>query len=291
MVDYPRKGLGLSVGGALLAVMVATLYALLHVAAGLPFGGQRVALHAMGLALFAGIIWIALRTIRLADLHYVIAQGYLYLDMGLCRWRVPLGSVDQIVQPKGISTAKWSWPGWTHGISRRGTDVVAYFASTLPQRRSLLLQGEGWSLLISPRDPTTFVQAFDRARRTNRSAGGITRSPMALAAWPVWRDRAMLYPIVLCLVSALLLYAGAARAYPSLSRQITVFGTGAAVRMLVPQDAARAIPMVAALVASFDLLVAMLLHRQSRVLARLLTYGVLVQQAILWVGLWQLVRA
>jgi hypothetical protein len=290
MIDYPHKGLGLAVGGALVAVMVATLYALLHAAARLPFGGQRVALHAMGLALLAGIIWVALRAIRLAALHYVIDRGSLRLNMGILRWSVPAGSIQQIVQPVGISTARQSWPGWTHGIWRHGTNAVVYSASTLPERRSLLLQGEGWSLLVSPRDPTAFVQTLDRERHTSRSTGAITRSPMAVAAWPVWRDRAMLSAIVLGAVSGLLLYAGAARAYPSLSRQITVFGTGSAARMLVPQDAARAIPAVASLVATLNLLVAVLLHRQNRALARLLAYGVLVQQGILWVGLWQLVR-
>ena len=291
MVDHPRKGLGIAVGGVLLAIMSATLYALLHKAARLPFGGQRVALHGMALALFAGIVWVALRTIRLAALHYVIDQGHLYLNMGVCQWRVPLGSVAQIVQPKGMSTSPWSWPGWIHGIFQHRAGVATYCASTLPRRRSLLLHGEGWSLLVSPRHPTAFVQAFDRARPTIPARATISRSPMSFAAWPVWRDRAMLYPFVLCMVSGLLLYAGAARAYPSLSREITVFGTGAAARMLVPQDAARAIPAVASLVAGLDLLVAIVVHRQNRVLARLLTYGVLVQQAILWVGLWQLVRA
>jgi len=290
VVDRPHKSLGLSVGSALLAAMVAAFLSLMYAAQRQPFGGQRVALHAMALALLAAIAWIVLRIVRLAALCYAIDDGYLCVDMGLARWRVPLGNVRQITQPKGTPAIRWGWPGWNHAIVRPNPDSLAYAASTLPERRSLLLQGQGWSLLISPRNPTAFVHAFDQARRTRRPVGPVTREPLGLASWPIWRDHTMLYPMIIGVVSTLLLYTSAARVYPTLSRQITAIGTGAATRMLVPQDAAKAIPAVASLVASINMVLAVLLHRQDRILARLLTYGLLVQQAILWISLWQLVK-
>lgn len=289
MVDYPHKRLGLAVSAGLLTALSVTVSALVYAAQRQPFGGQRVALHAMALALLAGMVWIALRTVRLATLRYEIRDGYLCVDMGLTRWQAPLTSVRRIAQPGESPRTSWGWPGWTHVIIRQ-PDVITYMASTLSQRRSLLIEADGWSLLLSPRNPTAFVQALDQASRASSSDVALSREPLAVAAWPVWRDAAVLYPMAMSLVSALLLYAGAAYIYPALPTQITMIGSAAATRVLVPQDAARAIPTVAGLVALTNGILSILLHRHSRVLARLLVYGALVQQGILWVGLWRLVR-
>jgi len=291
MIDYPKKGLGLAVSAGISGVLALAVLSLGYVAQRQPFGGQRMALHAIALALVACMVWVALRAIRLLALRYAIREGYLYIDMGLMRWRVPLTGIQRISQAEGSSSPLWGWPGWTHAIAQANPGRTVYAASTLPLRQSIHIEGDGWSLLVSPRNATAFVQQLDQPlAHTAPLDADIAREPLAAAAWPIWHDPATLYPLAASLLGALLLYASAAWAYPTLSTQITMVGSAAATRVLVPQDAARALPIVGGLVAMADGVLCILLHRHSRVLAYLWVYGALAQQGILWVGLWRLVR-
>ena len=290
MVDTPRKGLGLAVFVGLVAVLTLVIAALVFAAQQQPFGGQRVVLHTMALALLACTAWLGLRGIRLVALCYQVADGHLSVRMGLMRWTVPLVNLQRVSQPEGAPERTWSWPGWIHGVVTTGNNTQ-YLASTMPRQRAVLLEGRDWSLMVSPRNPTVFVQQIElAAAAADEPADAFAREPLAAAAWPVWRDPAILYPLAVNLLGALLLYAGAALAHPLLSRQITQVGSEAASRVLVPQDAARALPIVAALGTLVNGMLGILLHRYSRILAHLWVYGALAQQAILWVGLWRLLR-
>ncbi|MGI6379957.1 MAG: hypothetical protein ACOX2R_04165 [Anaerolineae bacterium] len=290
MVDTPRKGLGLAVSAGLMAVLLLLMAAVFYAAQRQPFGGQRVVLHTIALALLAGIVWIGLRAVRLAALRYEIADGQLAVQMGLVRWEVPLTTRVGVRQPDSDPGRLWSWPGWIHGVATDNENAATLLASTMPRRQSLLLEGSGWSLLISPRNPTAFVQQLDRAIAADEPSGELATMPLGAAAWPVWRDPSILYPLAISLLGTLLLYAGAALAHPLLPRQITQVGSEAASRVLVPQDAAQALPTVAALGTLGNCVLSVLLHRHSRVLAHLWVYGALAQQAVLWVGLWRLLR-
>jgi len=290
MVDTPRKGLGLAVSAGLMAALLLLTAAVFYAAQRQPFGGQRVVLHMIALALLAGAAWIGLRAIRLAALRYEIADGQLAIQMGLMRWELPLTAQLRVRQPEADPERIWSWPGWIHGVTTDNDNATTLLASTMPRRQSLLLEGSDWSLMISPRNPTAFVQQLDRAIAADEPSGELATVPLGAAAWPVWRDPSILYPLAISLLGTLLLYAGAALVHPLLPRQITQVGSEAASRVLVPQDAARTLPTVAALGTITNGLVSILLHRHSRILAHLWVYGALAQQAVLWVGLWRLLR-
>lgn len=225
---------------------------------------------------------------ELFTLHYAVDRNRLTITTLFVRHTIPHGEIRELIPGQEVVTGQRfrgiSWPGLLHGITRYPGLGKLVVLSTEPYDRQLLVVANGVNYGISPHDPVAYAQAYERFR----ALGPLEELPhateaRAVAAWPVWRDRAFWVAAALGLAANLALIAYAIIRYTQLPAIIPMYWDAfGEIGRLAPKEAALWIPAIGTIALVTNLLAGMLLSFRERFGARLMVWSTVGIQAGLW---------
>ena len=291
MKFIPPRGLGMSIGGLILLLLLGTSAIAVSRLASSDFSPLTplwvfVPLFSLPVAAYIGYIMFGLVTA-----HYRLDRDGFYLVWGLASEQIPLAEITNIQQAGEVIqrialTKGLVWPGCLIGSRHvEGLGDVEFFATRNTNSMLLLTVGER-HLAISPPDNAAFLEAFGKmthmgsltriARRSHRPDFVHAR---------VWTDRLARGLILagLGLPLTLLLYL-ALRA-PSLPAEVPFgFDPGGLPSPLAPPARLLLLPLIGGMIWLADLVLGAWLYgyRQDRTLAYALWGSALLAGGLFW---------
>lgn len=285
---YPSRRAGLLVGLVLLIALGFADYLLVN----------RIRGSAVDLVLFGRALLLVV-TLPLAALLVYACWGLVGLAYHMerngivVRWAahhdvVPIADVVEAVPLTvhgGQLVGGLGWPGYRFGWARlEGVGPVRVYV-TRTSGRLLLIRTRGTALLLSPVDVDGFLADY----RARRALGPIARWTLGLQlpgllALSIWRDSLALVSLTPGLALNLALTGYLAARYQNLPPRLMLsFDPQGFGDRIAPGKELFLFPTIGLGILLVNLLLAALIHRRERVLARLLAANVPVMHILLWV--------
>jgi hypothetical protein len=228
--------------------------------------------------------------IELATLRYAVDRNGLTISTWFLRRTIPHGEIREIVTGVEAEADRRfrgvSWPGFMHGRIQMPGIGPLLMLSTEPLERQLVVVTESACYGISPRNADTFLQGYER----RRDLGAMESVPhaveaRAVAAWPIWRDRAFWLAMIVGLVANLALVAYATGRYAQLPAIVPMHWDALGhIDRLAPKAWVFSIPAIGALALGVNFLIGLLLSFREQFGSRLLAWASVAVQAGLWLA-------
>jgi len=288
MIWKPSKTLGLLVGLLMLLTLVGVQVLLVHSLCAQE-AGVSAYLTALQLLIFLPLLirWLG-SYYGLITLSYDVDSESLVIHCGLTHYRVPLGSIRDVLPGHDVRMSESfrgvGWPGYLAGraqLERLGNIIVC---STEPIERQTVIVTDSGCYGISPREVPGFLSALESERSSTvqgRAEPQVIKA--GLAAWPVWRDRGFWITVCIALLANLLLFGAVSSRYDMLPQRFSVWGsTGQDATRVVAKEDLYLLPVAGTAMLMANTLVGLLVHRRERVAAHILAACSFCMQAPLW---------
>jgi hypothetical protein len=267
---------------------------------GLAWGAARsgpsptaVLLLAPMLVLLPLILWLAYWTWAYWTLRYEVGRDGLILHWAGARQVVPMGEITHVLnRASGSPRSGLRWPGWSTGRDLVQDEAFgereAIVLATAPVDDQMLVVTRALAYAISPDDPKAFADEFKRRRALGSTQVLDERThPPRWARLSLANDRVAQGLLATAVLICVLAFAWLTWHYPQLPGQLALryrFDAAAGATIpgaVAPLNVAWRLPSLGLLALVANLFLALRIHADARLAARLMLVGsVLVQLAL-----------
>lgn len=288
-IERPPRTLGTAVGAALSGVALLLALALLVRAAGweMNFAQFLAFVGAGALLVLAGVFgfW----AYGCLSLRYVIDRTGLTIAWGFIKHFVPVDQITSMVHGRSEHrprTRGLDWLGYHVGLGEvEGVGPVLFFSTHRGPEELVYVQAQGVTYGLSPRDPVRFLAEAQRFLGAGRPEAAPAVQRAAVAAHPIWADRAAQALAVAGIALNIALWGFVFAIYPSLENEITIqFPPVGPLTEIHPRAEFLRIPAVATAILALDLVAGLGFQWKERAAAYLLLSGAVFFQAVFWIA-------